>query len=182
MNAGTRGAALPGMKLLGWRALLAVSAGLAAGWTVAFADQVAREAFHARRLDFASLRGLGRGMKALAGGTATTKRAKLRRGIVDTIVSNALFLTLVGDGMRREPMRARRALAAGGVAALSTVPLLPQRRGLLGAVLAFGAGGAAAVLTTALDVDARGVSEARSGSTDRSPGADAPSTHAHLAA
>jgi hypothetical protein len=169
------------MKLLGWRALMAVSAGLVAGWTVAFADEVAREAFHARRLDVASLRGLGRGMKALAGGTAATKRAKLRRGIVDTIVSNALFLTLVRDGMHREPKRTRRALVASGVAALSIVPLLPHRSGLLGAALACVTGGAAAVITTQLDGDAPNVSP-QSRSTDRSPGGDAPSTHAHLAA
>ncbi len=172
------------MKLLSGRALFAVSAGLLAGGTVAFADEVAREAFHARCLDIASLRGLGRGMMALAGRTATTKRAKLRRGIVDTIVSHALLFTLVKDGMDREPKRTHRALAAGGVAALSLVPLLPHRRGLLGALVAFAAGGAAAVVTTRLDagVAPHVVTVGQCESTDRSPRDVAPSTPARLAA
>jgi hypothetical protein len=169
------------MKLFGFVTLASVSAGLAAGWSVAFADGVAREAFHARRLDLASLRGLGRGLFALAGGNATTKRAKHRRGFVDTIVSNALFLTLVGDSMRREPRRGRLAIAAGVVAGLSIAPLLPRRRWLLGMVMGFASGAAAAACTTRLG-EARVFRDARSGSTARTPRDDDPSTRARLAA
>ena len=172
------------MKPFGLGALLAVSAGLAAGWSVAFADAVARDAYQAPRLDLASLRGLGHGLFALAGGTASTPRARLRRGFVDTVVSNALLLTLVGDVMRRAPRRPRLAIASGGVAALSVVPFLPQRP-VLGAALAFVLGGAAAVVTTRLagaNERRRPVSVTRPESIARSPRDDDPSTSARLAA
>jgi hypothetical protein len=169
------------MKLFGFGTVLAGCAGLAAGWTVAFADEVAREAFHGRHLDLASARGLGRAFFALAGGTATSPRARKRRGIVDTIVSNVVFFTLVRDGMRREHKRTRLVIAAGSVAALSIVPLLPPRRWLLGTGISFVAGGAAAIVATRLVADGD-VSDARARSTDRSPRDDDPSRRAHLAA
>jgi hypothetical protein len=136
------------MKVFRFGALLAAVAGLAAGSTVAFADEVAREALHARRLDLASLRGLAHGMYALASGHAKTSREQKRRGVVDTIVSYALFFTLVTDGMRREPRHTRLVIGAAGVAALSIAPLLPPRRPLLAVTLAFVAGAAAAAAMT----------------------------------
>lgn len=173
------------MKLFGLGTLgtlVAVGGGLAAGWTVALADGVARDAFCGRWVDAQSLRGLGRGFLTLAGGKATTARAKQRRGVVDTIVSHAVFLTLARDGLRRHPRHTRLLVGAGGVAALSLTPFLPRRHSLAGAALAFVTGAAAAVVMSRID-EVVPSSPPRGGDAldARDPDRSSPSTHLRVA-